>query len=120
MKEQKNIENAIAWAKKKGFDRIKANHPDFDTPVQYTNPVQEEVYTPDITASKLGRKSYFEIAMKSDDIQRKITKWKLLSKLSAIKGGKLFLLAPSGHKAFTERILKTHNLMAQVVYLPNL
>ena len=120
MQKQEIIENAIKWAEKKGFKAIKANHPDFETPVQYTNPDQEETYTPDITGKRRGRKSYIEIALKTDNIQRRVTKWKLLSKLSAIKGGKLFLLAPSGHKAFTERVLKKHNLMANVVYLPNL
>jgi hypothetical protein len=120
MQKQDIIKSAITWAEKKGFKSIKANHPDFDTPVQYTNPNQEETYTPDVTGRKRGSKSYIEIALKTDDIQRRVTKWKLLSKLSAIKGGKLFLLAPSGHKAFTERLLNKHNVMAKVVYLPNL
>ncbi|GAB5554852.1 MAG: hypothetical protein Sapg2KO_44430 [Saprospiraceae bacterium] len=120
MQKQEIIKNAITWAQKKGFKAIKANHPEFEIPVQYTNPNEEETYTPDITGKKLGCKSYIEIAMKTDNVQRRVTKWKLLSKLSAIKGGKLFLLAPSGHKAFTERVLKQHNLMAQVISLPNL
>lgn len=113
------FEKAINWAKKKGYSSIKANFGEYDAPVQYTKSNEEDTFTPDITGRKRGGKSYFEIALKTDDIQRKITKWELLSTLSTVKGGRLFLLAPSGHKAFVERILKKYNLNAKLVYLPN-
>lgn len=113
------FEKAIRWTKKKGFSGIKANFGEYEAPVQYTKPNEEDTFTPDITGKKRGGKSYFEIALKADNMERKVTKWKLLSTLSSLKGGKLFLLAPSGHKAFTERILKKYNLNAQLVYLPN-
>lgn len=113
-------EKAIRWAKKKGFSGIKANYGEYDAPVQYTKPNEDDTFTPDITGKKRGGKSYFEIAIKTtENMERRVTKWKLLSTLSSIKGGKLFLLAPSGHKAFTERVLKKYNLNAQLVYLPN-
>jgi hypothetical protein len=114
------FEKAISWAEKKGFSSIKANFGEYEAPVQYTKSGEEETFTPDITGRKRGGKSYFEIALKADNMQREITKWKLLSTLSAIKGGRLFLLAPSGHKAFVERLIKKHNLNAKLVYLPGL
>ena len=56
---------------------------------------------------------------KTDNTERRISKWKLLGTLAKMKGGKLFLLAPKGHKSFTETIVKNHHLNAQVVYLEN-
>lgn len=113
MEKQEYYEQAINWAKQKGFSDIKANFGDYDAPVKYTS--DQRSFTPDITGQKRGAKSFIEIALKTDEIRRRITKWKLLAQLSAIKGGRLILLAPNGHKSFTERILKQHNLSAQVI-----
>ena len=108
MEKQKFIEKAVAWIKKKGYKRIKADIEAFETPTQYTRQKEDLTFTPDITGFQLGRKSFFEVALKSDNIRRKISKWKLLSTLASMKGGKFFLMAPRGHKAFAQRLV-AHN-----------
>ena len=113
------IEKVIHWAQKKGYKTIKANCDDYETPTQYTPKGEDESIIPDVTGTKLGTKSFFEVATKTDDIPAVISKWKLLSTLAAMKGGKLFLLAPKGHKAFTEDIAKQHLTNAEVIYLKN-
>ena len=64
-----------------------------------------------------GRKSYVEIAIKTENVQRRISKWNLLSTLATMKSGKLFLFAPKGHQTFTEKIVKKHLLNAAVIYI---
>ena len=106
----KLYDKAIAWAKSKGFKQIKANVEDFETPATFARPGQEEPIVPDITGELYGRKSYIEIALKEDDKQPLISKWKLFCALAARKGGKLYLLASRGNKTFADRIVKTYNL----------
>ena len=115
------IKKAIYWARNKGIASIKANCEGFEQPSQFTNLTGEQPYIPDVTGKWLGNKFYVEIANKTKNKQRSASKWKLLSTLARTQGGKLFLLAPKGHKAFAERILKECNLSnAQLIYLPNI
>ena len=106
----KLFKKAIAWAEKKGFKEIKANTDEFETPSALKTLDEDIVIIPDITAKSLGNKSYIEIALKEDDKQQLISKWKLFCTLAARKGGKLYLLAARGHKTFADRIVKEYNL----------
>lgn len=111
----------INWARKKGITGIKANHEDFDQPTQFRKNDVEKPFVPDVTGRKLDKKIYIEIATKTEDVPREVSKWKLLSSLAMAKGGKLFLMIPRGNKAFTERVLKKYNINnAQLVYMPNI
>ena len=74
----------------------------------------------DATGVSRGRKSYFEIALKTEDVRRRISKWMLLSTMALMKGGKLFLFAPKGHKTFAEKVVKKHLLNAEIIYFKNL
>ncbi|GJM31400.1 MAG: hypothetical protein DHS20C18_04010 [Saprospiraceae bacterium] len=117
MKDQSVFEKAIKWAKNKGFQNIKAKADEYEDPAPFTRNRDEESFIPDITGLQTGGKSFIEIATKSEDVPRTISKWKLLSTIATMKGGRLFLLAPKGHKTFAENIVKSHNLDAQVIYL---
>ncbi|MEM7106182.1 MAG: hypothetical protein AAF502_23835 [Bacteroidota bacterium] len=111
------IEKAIQWAKGKGFSEIKANHEDYETPSHFTRTGDDLPYIPDITGIKMGSKNYVEIATKTDETERLVSKWKLLATMAGMKGGKLFLLAPKGHKSFTEGLVDRYSLNAEVIYL---
>lgn len=113
------IERAVAWARKRGFKKIKAKIAHYDDPTSYRRPGEEQAFIPDVTGLKVGNKSYIELATKSDNTKRKVSKWKLLSTLAMQKGGKLYLLTPRGHKSFVERLVKSHYLNAEVIYLRN-
>lgn len=108
------FEVAINWAKKRGFKKIKANFENYDTPSSFKRG-EDDVVIPDLTGYQASGKSYVEIACKTDDLQNLISKWKLLSTMAQVKGGKLYLLAPRGHKAFTENIVKDYNLEARII-----
>ena len=114
MKDPQLFEKAISWAKSRGFSQIKANVDDYEQPAKFTKTGDPEPFIPDLTGLRLGGKSYIEIAMKPEDSKRQLSKWKLLSSLAAVKSGKLFLLAPKGHKAFVEKTIKQNNINATV------
>lgn len=120
MKNQKHYNKIIDWAGRKGFGNIKANIDEFESPVSYASAEKDLTYTPDVTVKKRTKKSYLEIVVKSDDFKQKISKWKLLSTLAAIKGGRFILFAPKGNKAFAQRMIDEYNLNAELVYLPSI
>lgn len=102
--------------KKKGFENIRANAEGYETPAKIRRGKETEAYfIPDCTGEVNGRKSYFELGMKSDDERELVTKWRLLSSLANYKHGKLYLAVPRGHMAFTNRILADYPINAEVV-----
>lgn len=112
-------EKAIDWIKKRGYDKVKAKIDDFDSPTSFlrSNDREEETnsMTPDITAVMRGNKCYFEIAIKDDDQDWLVTKWKLLDRLAAMKEGKFFLFTPHGHRAFADRIIRDYEINAKLI-----
>lgn len=114
MASEELFEVAINWAKKRGFKKIKANTEEYETPSSFSRSAGETVI-PDLTGYHASGKSYVEIAQKTDQVQDLVSKWKLLATMAQVKGGKLYLLAPRGHKAFTENLVKDYNLEARVV-----
>lgn len=115
MLETEFFDKAIAWVQRQGLTNIKANHADFEIPSQFNRPGEDMPVIPDITGYRTGYKNYIEIAEKTDEVQRKVSRWKLLSTMAAMKGGKLYLLAPRGHKAFTEDIVTRYNISANII-----
>lgn len=104
---------------RKGFDDVKANIEGYETPAKIRRGKDsDEYYIPDVTGEVNGRKSYFELGLKTadEDTERMlVTKWRLLSNLAAYKNGKLYLAVPRGHMAFTNRILADYPIDAEVV-----
>lgn len=109
------LEKAITWAQGKGFKEFKSSHEEHEDPFVFTNKSSNEEVIPQITATKDGRKSYIEVALKSDDVTKTVSKWRLLSTMAGMKGGKLYLLAPRGHKAFTDGIISEYPIDATIV-----
>ena len=102
--------------KKKGFENICANAEGYETPAKIRRSKEsDEYFIPDCTGEVNGRKSYFELGMKTEDERQLVTKWRLLSSLASYKHGKLYLAVPRGHMAFTNRILADYPIQAEVV-----
>ena len=114
MSKEDYLDKALAWVKTKTVDTIKSIHPDYDDPKAFLNSRTKETIQADISFTSPGRKNFTEIALKSDNKQKLVTKWKLLSMMAAGKNGKLFLLAPKGHKMFTQRLVDQYNINATV------
>ncbi|MBK7871657.1 MAG: hypothetical protein IPJ74_13760 [Saprospiraceae bacterium] len=99
----------------RGFDDIRANIDGYEAPAKLSRRNNDDAYVPDVTAVMRGRKSYFELAMKTEYIREMVSKWKLISQLARIKAGKFYLIAPRGHVAFAERLLKKHHISAELI-----
>ncbi len=98
-----------------GYTEVKANIEGFDTPSALSN-VDDRV-VPDISALKRGGRWYIEIVRKDADVEKTVSKWKLLSTLGRSRAGGLILMAPSGQYAFAERLVKKHDIHARIIKL---
>ncbi|HLT72506.1 MAG TPA: hypothetical protein VKZ75_07620 [Cyclobacteriaceae bacterium] len=103
------------WAPRNGYTEVRANLEGYELPAALSNKESEDRIQPDIMAVKRGARWYIEIVRKDTDVEKTVSKWKLLSVLGANKGGGLVLIAPSGTVAFAERMLKKYDIQAQVV-----
>jgi hypothetical protein len=108
------LEAIEKFVNSKGYQGIKANVAEYETPSRLQRQ-DDEAFIPDITGVKAGRKSYFELAMKTDTVQDAITKWKLLSSMARLRNGKLYLIAPKGHYTFAQKLVKDNSILATVV-----
>ncbi len=111
------VQKAMDWIVKKGYLDIKADLEGMELPKAFVQKSNNTSITPDLTARSLGRKFYFEVAMKSPNSRDIVTKWKFLSQLAAMKDGKLIIFAPHGHRSFAEKLVETHKISARVVSL---
>jgi hypothetical protein len=108
------FEKALKFVQGKGYDNIKSSHDDYSNPTSFSSEGDKSL-TPDITATKGNSKSYFQISLKNEDETATVSKWKLFATLAEMKNGKLYLLAPRGHKSFTDKLVATYGLNATVV-----
>ncbi len=115
MDKQAYIPKVIEWARRKGFDQIQANMEGFEPPIAYGRQSDDERFIPDVTAKLLSEKSYFEVVLKTDNIDRVISKLRLLSMVAGQKGGRLFLMAPSGHLNFAKELLLKYSINGEIV-----
>jgi hypothetical protein len=109
------MDKAIDWTKRKSVAEIRANHDGFEQTNPFTNKQTEEEIIPDISfITSSGAKHYTEVALKQDTYEKLVTRWKLLGTIASYKRGKLHLLAPKGHKMFTQRLVDQYNINALV------
>lgn len=113
----KFINQVIERIQNKGFKNIKAIDAEYEDPKTFKNLNTGNTIMPDATATKNGRKHYFEVALKAKKVQRVVSKWKLLSTLAGTKNAKLHLYVPKGHKAFTNKLVMNYGINAKVIPL---
>lgn len=109
-------ETALDWATSKSKGEMKANFEGYEKPYAYSSQSSDKEVCPDITfENRRGGKSITEIALKVEDVQPLVTRWKLLGTMADMKRGNLYLLAPRGHKMFTKRLVDQYGINAQIV-----
>ncbi len=113
--EEKFITKAINWIRGKSYRRVKSKFEDFEDPISYARKSDDKELVPHFTGEKSSGKDYIDIGLKSDNKQSKISRWRLFSTLADMKNGKFILLVPRGHKAFVNRIMKRHDINAELV-----
>ncbi|UBM57970.1 hypothetical protein LAG90_14265 [Marinilongibacter aquaticus] len=116
MDKTKHIEKTIAWAKKNGFDNIKADLEGYEQPFAYERAADQQKFVPDVTGVSYSKKCFFEVVLKAMDGQRNTTKLTLLNELAKIKNSRLYLMAPTGNLKYTKELVDSAQLtQAEVV-----
>lgn len=82
----------------------------YETPKSYTKAGSDISITPDVVATKEGRKYYFDISLKSEKPKLLKSKWLFLNTLSNLKSSRSRLIKARGHYKFTQDMLEAINL----------
>lgn len=115
-KKEQLLGKVLAFVEKRGYKDIRSSHSDeYNDPKSFKQVSTGEMITPLITAVDRGHKHYFELAIKDENVQDLVSKWKLLILMASHKKGILHLFAPRGHKAFVERLCEDYKLDAKVL-----
>ncbi|MDO1445827.1 hypothetical protein Q0590_06170 [Rhodocytophaga aerolata] len=119
---QKIVFSITEYLKKKGYENIQAQGIDeYQDPAHITRKGADESFTPDLTARRDGSKHYFEVVdYPKKDKNLIVSKWMILSTLAKQLNGKLHLMVPHGQMSFTNRIIQSNNIDAQVLSLKEL
>lgn len=104
------LEKSIQHLEARGFSNIKADMEGFETPKSYTKKSTGNPVTPDITATKNGRKYLFDISLKSEKPTMLKSKWVFLDTLSRMKSSRFRIITFRGHYKFTNTLLQELNL----------
>lgn len=106
----KFLEKSINHLKARGFKDIKADLEGYECPKSYVRKASGNAITPDIVASKNGRKYFFDISLKSDKPRLLKSKWVFLDTLSRMNSNRFRIITTRGHYKFTDTMLQDINL----------
>ena len=118
MTKQAYVRQAANWAQVHGFIDIKANTEGYPTPIAYGRQQDGQSFVPDVTGKQFDQKSYFEVILKTNDVDYLVSKLKLLYQLASQSGGQLYLMAPKGHVPFAKSLVTDSRITAEVINLP--
>ena len=104
------LENSITYLENRGFENIKADLDGYETPKSYTKSGSDISITPDVVATKEGRKYYFDISLKSTKPILLKSKWLFLNTLSKINASRFKVITVRGHYKYTQDMLDAVNL----------
>ncbi|SEQ05351.1 hypothetical protein SAMN05421824_1034 [Hyunsoonleella jejuensis] len=104
------LENSINYLENRGFENIKADMDGYETPKSYIKKGSDIAVTPDIVATKEGRKHIFDISLKSEKPRLLKSKWLFLNALSNLKSHRFRLITTRGHIQFSKDMLEDINL----------
>jgi len=104
------LEKSINHLETQGYENIKADFGDYETPKSYIRKETGNKITPDIVALKNGRKYFFEISLKSEKPRLLKSKWLFLDTLSRMNSNRFRIITTKGHYSFTDAMLADINL----------
>jgi len=111
------LEKAVMWAEKKATVSLKSVSEGYEDPRIYTSrTTQEEIQADCSFITHGGVKHYSVVALKNENLKKTVAKWKVLSFLASMKRGKLHLLAPTGHMAYTEQLVSNYDINDAVIH----
>ena len=109
------IESALPKLESLGFDRFRSELPEHEDPSGFQQQNGDTNYVPDIVAIRNGKKSYIEIAKKTHQHTKLVSKWKLLSTLAQMNKAFFGIVTPRGTIKYTKEILDSYNISANLI-----
>lgn len=104
------LEESINYLENRGFENIKADIHGYESPKSYLKKGSDIAVTPDVVATKEGRKHIFDVSLKSEKPQLLKSKWLFLHTLSNLKSHRFKLITKRGHIQFSKNMLEDINL----------
>ncbi len=104
------IIKSIHYLEANGFENIKADIEGYESPKSYLKKGSDTKLTPDIVATKNGKKYFFDISMKSEEPKLLKSKWLFLDTMSRLKHDRFRIITTKGHYKFTDMMLEDINL----------
>ncbi|TXD83378.1 hypothetical protein ESY86_09950 [Subsaximicrobium wynnwilliamsii] len=104
------LSDSVTYLEQRGYENIKADMEGYETPKSYHKKGSDINITPDIVATKEGRKHYFDISLKSEEPKLLKSKWLFLNTLTSMRSQKFRLITTRGHYKFTNEMLDDINL----------
>ncbi|AQG80069.1 hypothetical protein [Spirosoma montaniterrae] len=117
MDKQDYIEQAAKWAERNGFTQIQANTPGYEMPVGFGRSQDGQSFIPDVTGQRWEEKSYFEVILKTANLNDLVSKLNLLYQLTQLRGGAVYLMAPKTHVPFARSVLAKSRIRAEIIAL---
>lgn len=114
---QAYIDKAANWVKANGFVDIKANTEGYPKPKGYGRQQDGQSFIPDVTGLQSEQQSYFEVVLKTSNLSELVSKLQLLSQLTSLSGGQLYLMAPKGHMPFAKSVVADNRIVAEIINL---
>ena len=111
------IDEIAKTLEEKGFENIKADHPDFETPTKFVRQDSDGELVPHITAHRNGSKYYIEVSQKTEKVSPLVSKWKLLHTIASLKNARFQLFVPYGSMQFTKKLVEKHQIDASIYSL---
>lgn len=104
------LKHSISYLEHRGYQNIKADLEGYETPKSYLKKGSNIAITPDVVATKEGRKYVFDISLKSEKPNLLKSKWLFLNTLSNLKSYRFRLITTRGHYKFASDMLEAINL----------
>lgn len=111
------FDKALDWIFRSKFQDVKARIAPFEGTKTFHSKRMGTSFTPDLSATRNGNKSFFEIVRNKEPEQQLAEKWQLLQTIAQRTGGKLYLFTPKGFKAFAEQLTGKFCIDAKIIYL---
>lgn len=104
------LEKVVEWAEKKDVISLKLISEGYENPQIFTSKTTREEIQTDLSFVTYGAKHSSVVALKKENLQKKIAKRKELSFFASMKREKLHLLAFNSHNTFIKKLVNNRNI----------
>ncbi|NAY92363.1 hypothetical protein GTQ34_10565 [Muricauda sp. JGD-17] len=104
------LKKSVEYLEGRGFDNIKVDLSGHERPKSFRTKSGDVQVAADISATKNGRKYFFDISLKTKKPKLLKSKWLLLDTVARLKSNSFKIITTKGHLKFTDDLLNEVNL----------